>query len=201
MNPFDENARTRMGTVHNGEPLMRKTLTALLFLGAFLTAGTASAADAGTQANGKTATKKTAKKSTRKKAGAAAAAGAAAGAAASEAGAQGTDEDDREPETAGITGADYDCALGDKVTIFAKEDDIDHIALRWKTRLHRMTRVQTTTGAHRFENRRQGLVWIGIPAKGILLDSRKGQQLANECKTAEQMKPAAAAAAAGSSLQ
>ena len=40
-----------------------------------------------------------------------------------------------------------------------------------------------------------GLVWIGIPAKGLLLDSKKGQQLANECKNAEQMKAAAAPAA------
>jgi hypothetical protein len=175
---------------------MRKTLTALLLLGAFLSTGAASAADAGTQTHGKAAGKKAAKKSTKKKA----AAGAAAAATAGEAAGQGTDEDDREPETAGITGADYDCALGDKVTIFAKGDDTDHIALRWKTTLHRMTRVQTTTGAHRFENRRQGLVWIGIPAKGILLDSKKGQQLANECKTAEQMKPAAAAVP-GPSLQ
>ena len=28
-----------------------------------------------------------------------------------------------------------------------------------------MTRIETTTGAHRFENKKAGLVWIGIPAK------------------------------------
>jgi hypothetical protein len=58
-----------------------------------------------------------------------------------------------------------------------------------------MTRVETSTGAHRFESRRQGLVWIGIPAKGILLDSKKGQQLANDCKSAEQLKASTADAA------
>jgi hypothetical protein len=50
-----------------------------------------------------------------------------------------------------------------------------------------MSRVETTTGAHRFENTKAGFIWIGIPAKGLLLDSRKGLQLANECKTAQQV--------------
>jgi hypothetical protein len=147
----------------------------------------------------KAAATKTVKKEapSKKKAAGTAAAGAAAGAAA----AQGTDEEDREPETAGSTGLDYNCALGDKVTIFSNAEDDKHIALRWNKRLMRLTRVETTTGAHRFENRRQGMVWIGIPAKGILLDSKKGQQLANECKSAEQLKPSDAPAAPGLGIQ
>ncbi|MEF9927680.1 MAG: hypothetical protein RR804_07565, partial [Massilia sp.] len=76
--------------------------------------------------------------------------------------------------------------------------DDKHIALRWKKRLHRLSRVGTTTGANRFENRLYGLVWIGIPAKGMLLDSKQGRQLANECKDAEQAKPAAVVEAAPS---
>jgi hypothetical protein len=30
-------------------------------------------------------------------------------------------------------------------------------------------------------------VWIHIPAKAILLDSKKGQQLANECMNPQQL--------------
>ncbi|MCY1251071.1 hypothetical protein D9M72_647880 [compost metagenome] len=41
-------------------------------------------------------------------------------------------------------------------------------------------------------------MWIGIPAKGMLLDSKQGRQLANECKDAEQAKPAAVVEAAPS---
>ena len=52
-----------------------------------------------------------------------------------------------------------------------------------------MTRVGTSTGASRFENTTFGLVWIGIPAKSMLLDSKANRQLANECKNAEQSKP------------
>jgi hypothetical protein len=171
---------------------MKKFLTALFLMGACMTVVAAPSTDA-SDGKGKAKASKTAKKaaakSSKKKSAVAGAAGAAAAAAA------GTDEEDREPETIGSTALDYDCALGDKVTIFSNPADDAHIALRWSKRLHRMTRVETSTGAHRFENRRQGLVWIGIPAKGILLDSKKGQQLANDCKSAEQLKASTAEAA------
>ena len=86
--------------------------------------------------------------------------------------------------------SEYKCELGAMVTIFHNADDNDYIALRYEKLITRMKRVTTTTGADRFENKRSGLVWIGIPAKGILLDSKQGHQLANDCKDAEQLKPA-----------
>lgn len=85
---------------------------------------------------------------------------------------------------------EYKCELGAMVTIFRNADDKDYIALRYEKLITRMKRVTTTTGADRFENKRSGLVWIGIPAKGILLDSKQGHQLANDCKDADQLKPA-----------
>lgn len=87
------------------------------------------------------------------------------------------------------TSIDYNCELGNKVTIFQNDNDLSHIALRWKKRIHRLERVGTTTGAMRFENLSYGLVWIGIPSKGMLLDSKLNRQLANECKNADQSKP------------
>jgi hypothetical protein len=173
---------------------MTKFLTAFLLMGACITVaaqGTDSTTKSKT-ATSKTATKKAPSKSTKDKAPAAGAADAAAA---------GTDEEDKEPDTAGTADLDYNCALGDKVTIFSNAGDDKHIGLRWNKRLLRLTRVETSTGANRFENRRQGIVWIGIPAKGILLDSKKGQQLANECKSAEQLKPSSAPAAPGLGIQ
>jgi hypothetical protein len=179
---------------------MSKFLTAFLLMGACMTVaaqGTDSSTSKTKTATSKTATKKAPAKASKKgKAAAAAATAGAAGAAAA-----GTDEEDREPDTAGHVSLDYNCALGDKVTIFSNETDDKHIALRWNKRLMRLSRVDTSTGANRFENRRQGMVWIGIPAKGILLDSKKGQQLANECKSAEQLKPSTAPAAPGLGIQ
>lgn len=106
------------------------------------------------------------------------------------------EKNDPEPDITDTTVTEYKCELGNKITIYTNEKDTDHIALRWKNRVHRLNRVATTTGAQRFENPVYGIIWIGIPAKGILLDSKHNHQLANECKDAEQSKPLAAVAPA-----
>lgn len=105
-------------------------------------------------------------------------------------------EEADEPVVTGATVVDFDCELGNKVTLYRNEADDGHIALRWKKRLLRLTRVGTTTGAQRFENKLLGLVWIGIPAKSMLLDSKGGHQLANECRNSEQSKSVSLAAPA-----
>jgi membrane-bound inhibitor of C-type lysozyme len=103
--------------------------------------------------------------------------------------------EEAEPDITDTKVTEYACELNNKITIYTNETDDGHIALRWKKRLHRLTRVGTTTGALRFENTNYGLVWIGIPSKGILLDSKLNRQLANECKNAEQAAPVVATAA------
>ena len=103
-------------------------------------------------------------------------------------------DDEPEPDITDTTMDEYACELNNKVTIYKNAMDDSHIALRWKNRLHRLDKVGTTTGAQRYENAKVGLVWIGIPSKGILLDSKQNRQLANECKDAAQTKPMVAAA-------
>jgi len=134
-----------------------------------------------------------AKKKPSKKAKAAVAGAAVAGAAAAAAVAANPLEVD-EPDITDTKITEYACELNNKVTIYTNATDDSHIALRWKHRLHRLSRVGTTTGALRFENPHWGLIWIGIPAKGILLDSKLNRQLANECKNAEQSAIVATAA-------
>ncbi|HWT71215.1 MAG TPA: hypothetical protein VN361_03420 [Oxalicibacterium sp.] len=130
------------------------------------------------------APKKTVKKTMKKKKATKAAAAAAPAVIAA-----GDDEDDDAPMSLeGSTTIDFDCELGNKITIYTNPNDDKHIAIRWKNQLHRLRRIATTTGANRFENRKYGLVWINIPAKAMLLDSKKGQQLANECRDPEQAK-------------
>ena len=126
----------------------------------------------------KTPVKKTVKKSTKK-----------AAKPVEEAVPKGPDEEADEPVVTDSAVTEFNCELGNKITIYANTTDESHIALRWKKRLHRLTRVGTTTGAQRFENKLYGLIWIGIPAKGMLLDSKLNRQLANECRNAEQLKP------------
>jgi hypothetical protein len=161
---------------------MKRYLSALLLLGACMTfAAPGASAQQATDNKPKKAAKKPAKKAVKKK---------------TEAKKAAVNEDDAEPDIAGSKSVEYHCELGNKLTIYENAADEKHIGLRWKTRLSRLTRVETTTGANRFENRSQGLVWIGIPAKGMLLDAKKGQQLANECKSPEQQNPQAQQATA-----
>ncbi|MEC4723269.1 hypothetical protein RY831_29355 [Noviherbaspirillum sp. CPCC 100848] len=157
-----------------------KTISAIVLLLTGVAFGMPAIAETAAPAQKTKKEKAPAKKPASKKAAAAAGAAGAAGAAAA-------DGDDKEPDVAGLTATAFDCELGNKLTIYQMADQ-DQIALHWNKRLHHMTRVTTTTGAHRFENTKKGLVWIGIPAKGMLLDSKKGQQLANECKSLEQVQ-------------
>lgn len=90
-------------------------------------------------------------------------------------------------DVSGMHATSYTCEQGGKLTMYKNVED-GQVALEWKARKHRMHRKETTTGAERYENPDSGLVWIGIPAKSILLDSKKGRQLANECRNAEQRK-------------
>ncbi|MDB5762395.1 MAG: hypothetical protein JWQ21_1390 [Herminiimonas sp.] len=158
---------------------MKKYLLAVLFSGFGMTIAMPQASAQTASETPKKAVKKPAKKSHSKKK-----------PAASQKPSPATDDDDDgEADITGASSTDFKCELGNKLTIYQNANDDKHIALRWNKQLHRMTRVNTTTGANRFENRKYGLVWIGIPAKGMLLDSKKGQQLANECKNPEQMMP------------
>lgn len=77
------------------------------------------------------------------------------------------------------------CELQQRLSITGNQRVDDIIDLHWRGHLYRMQRVTTSTGAHRFENSDSGLIWIGIPAKGMLLDRKNATQLANECKTTE----------------
>ncbi len=81
------------------------------------------------------------------------------------------------------TARHYHCELNDSMILYTNHQDEARATLRWKDKLYHLSRIETSTGADRFENKQAGLVWIGIPTKAMLLDSIHGQQLANECKT------------------
>lgn len=92
------------------------------------------------------------------------------------------DEDEVEPDVAGSEISEYSCEHGHTITVYRNAADTQYAAMRWDKRLYRMKRVETESGAERLEHAKRGLLFIGIPAKAMLLDSKKGRQLANECK-------------------
>lgn len=101
-----------------------------------------------------------------------------------------SDEEDteHEPDITGTSSWSLSCELGNNLMMYANDGDNRHIAIRWQNKINRLTRVSTSTGANRFENKKAGLLWIDIPAKGMLLDTKKGRQLANECTQSAQAK-------------
>lgn len=80
------------------------------------------------------------------------------------------------------TGA-FSCEMGNKVEIRMEGRVTDGVTLVWKGSNYMMNPVSTSTGAVRLENKGEGLVWIQIPSKSMLLNSKVGQQLANDCRT------------------
>lgn len=87
------------------------------------------------------------------------------------------------PWTRQLTAGNYICEFDNRITVRlnAAQNRID---LTWKGSSYPMSPVTTSTGALRFEDRSSGLVWIQIPSKSMLLNSKIGQQVANECKVA-----------------
>lgn len=77
----------------------------------------------------------------------------------------------------------YQCELNRKVHIRSVAPDLRSAVLNWDRKEYTMRAVDTRTGALRYEDAASGLVWLVIVGKSMLLDTRRGQQLANECKT------------------
>ncbi|RJG00448.1 hypothetical protein [Noviherbaspirillum sedimenti] len=96
------------------------------------------------------------------------------------------EEEEAEADVTGSIVTEYDCAEGHKITVYRNPGNPQNVALRWDKRIIPMTRVETESGAERLEHKKRGLVFIGIPVKAMLLDAKRGRQLANECKSAEQ---------------
>ncbi|MDY7578135.1 hypothetical protein RGU70_07355 [Herbaspirillum sp. RTI4] len=82
-----------------------------------------------------------------------------------------------------VTG-NFSCELDDSVQVKLNGANADSITVDWKGSAYTLQPVSTSTGALRFESSSAGLVWIQIPSKSFLLNSKLGKQLANNCHAA-----------------
>ena len=81
----------------------------------------------------------------------------------------------------------YQCGQGHTVRVNSATDSrdpnrVDAILLTWQGTQHRLQEVKSVSGAARFENQTAGLLWIMIPGKAMLLSSKIGRPLANDCR-------------------
>ena len=76
----------------------------------------------------------------------------------------------------------YRCELNRRVLVRRIAADGQSVVVNWSNRDHTLQAVVSRAGALRYDDEQTGLAWITIPGKSILLDTKKGQQLANECR-------------------
>jgi hypothetical protein len=78
----------------------------------------------------------------------------------------------------------YRCEAGEKLEIRRVERNSGQIELKWHGNSYALQRYDSTSGLPRYEDRQNGLLWIDLPWKSVLMDVKSGRPLANECKAA-----------------
>ncbi len=76
----------------------------------------------------------------------------------------------------------YHCDLNRRVVVKSVSEDRSTAVLSWNQRNYRLKAVGTASGALRYEDNGSGLTWITVVGKSMLLDTRRGKQLANDCR-------------------
>jgi|GEM_PF-795028 len=84
------------------------------------------------------------------------------------------------------------CAMGRSVRIEADAQEPGFFRLSLDRQTYRLRPVETSTGAIRLEDRAQGVVWLQLANKSILLNQRQGRRLLDDCANAVQQAVAAA---------
>jgi hypothetical protein len=79
----------------------------------------------------------------------------------------------------------YQCELGQSVEIQRDTRNANLIEVNWQGKRHTLQRFDSSSGLPRYEDRQNGLLWIDLPWKSVLMDSNNGRPLANECKMAQ----------------
>ena len=79
------------------------------------------------------------------------------------------------------------CELGQWVEIVADKKSSTQFYLEHKKERYHLIPVKTSTGALRLEDSARGAFWIQLANKSMLMSSKFGQRLADECKSPQQV--------------
>lgn len=78
----------------------------------------------------------------------------------------------------------YRCELNQSVSVEKVSADQKTAVFKWAKRNYTLRAVNTSTGALRYEDKGSGMVWLMVANKSMLLNSKHGQRLADECRAA-----------------
>ena len=84
------------------------------------------------------------------------------------------------------------CELGNSVTVAPDPQVLGNFVLQMHKTSYHMTPVVTSTGAVRLEDAKAGAMWLQLPNKSMLMNSKIGQRMADECHSPSQLAVAAA---------
>ncbi len=84
------------------------------------------------------------------------------------------------------------CELGNSVSVTADPQNPGHFHLQMNKSTFHMSPVVSATGAIRLEDSHAGAMWLQLSNKSMLMNSKLGQRMADECQSPDQMAVAEA---------
>ena len=78
------------------------------------------------------------------------------------------------------------CEFNQQVSVAALDGKPGHFKVGFNKSSYVMVPEETTTGAVRLEDKKNGMVWVQIPAKSMLLNAKAGQRMVDGCQQKEQ---------------
>lgn len=93
-----------------------------------------------------------------------------------------------------------DCEFKQTVTVQPVDGLPGYFHVGHLGKRYRMLPRETSTGAVRLEDPANGIVWLQIPTKSMLMDAKRGQRMIDSCLHSEQRAAVAAASAAGQTI-
>ena len=90
-----------------------------------------------------------------------------------------------------------DCEFNQNVDVQPMTGKPGMFKVGFKGDSYAMVPQETTTGAVRLEDKKAGVMWLQIPSKSMLMNSKVGQRMVDACMHAEQRAAVSASNAAG----
>ena len=94
-----------------------------------------------------------------------------------------------------LTG-DASCEFNQTVAVTPVSGRPAHFHVAYKKATYTMVPEETTTGAVRLEDKKAGMLWLQIPSKSMLMNTKIGQRVVDDCTHSEQRAAMAAVEAA-----